>query len=810
MDGVRESGEGVSPSPSLSQPLLSPSDYAHRLRCAAEVVQAAILRSFPPHPPPFPAMVAVVLGSGLSEFSSRLTSTLSLPYSSIPYMPQPAVSGHQGELRIGRLPHPDHLHTSTSTTSTTSSHSSSTTTTITTTTITTDHAAARSSISSLSSSSASSLPSPTSPPPPLVLCFSGRVHSYEGHLSVSVCFISRLCHLLGVTCLVLTNSAGGAGAGMVEGSIVLMTDHLRACALEPLTPCLMDGEGRLGDGCVDALTSPHLYPASLHAVARASAVSAGVRLHEGVYHWSCGPCYETWAEVRAGISLGTAAFGMSTVPEALAAAALRLPTLCLSLCTNLAAGLTSETLTHEAVKAVAQAAGPRFQHLLHHTLHNASQRALTPTLTTPTTSSTAPPPTALSGASVDLHLRVGWCPSLGEVQATAAAVHLANSPHPPPRVAIILVGSGSVAGQWSDIRHLPLSSLPGLPSPPLSRSACCGSLRLASCEGVRCALVEGVAGEGFTAAESAWLAMVLAMVGVTRLLQCGEAVRCSAASAADPPLLLLNDLLDRSMEAWPPLCLSPSSPPSASSSALFAPALSSWLSVSSPTSASAVRRGCVGFFAGPSWPSGAEQRMAAAAGCTAVATSSPALLVYASHLGLHTAALFALHRSAQEAAAASTSTSRTHPIALRLLSYDQPPPDTQPQQLRHVLGCPPHPFGPAQEKWEEVGEAAARLRSAVSTVDPPSSSPSALPLPRALLLCHPLLLPCPPASLTILWQAPCAALLPSLVTSSSTHLSMPSPSPIDWTVHIGVWAGPLMTLTLPFSQAASPRRSPPC
>jgi hypothetical protein len=47
---------------------------------------------------------------------------------------------------------------------------------------------------------------------------------------------------------------------------------------------------------------------------------------------------------------GASSFGMSTIPETMAANALGLEVFAMSLITNLAAGMTSEILTHGAVK----------------------------------------------------------------------------------------------------------------------------------------------------------------------------------------------------------------------------------------------------------------------------------------------------------------------------------------------------------------------------------------------------------------------------------------------------------------------------
>jgi purine-nucleoside phosphorylase len=56
-------------------------------------------------------------------------------------------------------------------------------------------------------------------------------------------------------------------------------------------------------------------------------------------------------------TLGARAVGMSTVPETLLARWLGLRVLALSLITNLAAGLSGETLSHALTLAQAEAAG---------------------------------------------------------------------------------------------------------------------------------------------------------------------------------------------------------------------------------------------------------------------------------------------------------------------------------------------------------------------------------------------------------------------------------------------------------------------
>jgi purine-nucleoside phosphorylase len=118
--------------------------------------------------------VAVVLGSGLSDFASTLNRATALDYEEIPHWPASRVIGHEGRLVIG--------------------------------------AAADRQLAVLS----------------------GRAHLYEGHDLSSVTFGTRVLAALGVKAIILTNAAGGVNTSFVPGDLMVIDDHINLLGSNPL------------------------------------------------------------------------------------------------------------------------------------------------------------------------------------------------------------------------------------------------------------------------------------------------------------------------------------------------------------------------------------------------------------------------------------------------------------------------------------------------------------------------------------------------------------------------------------------------
>jgi inosine/guanosine/xanthosine phosphorylase family protein len=162
-------------------------------------------------------------------------------------------------------------------------------------------------------------------------------------------------HELGVRTLVLTNASGSLRPGVGPGSLVLIEDHINLQGLNPLA----GAEG--GPQFIDLAAA---YDPGLCAVLRAAAERVGVELEAGVYLAVLGPSFETPAEIRAFRALGADLVGMSTVPEVIAARALRMRVAAVSVVTNLAAGMASEPLSHEQTLAASNRAAGDLARLL--------------------------------------------------------------------------------------------------------------------------------------------------------------------------------------------------------------------------------------------------------------------------------------------------------------------------------------------------------------------------------------------------------------------------------------------------------------
>jgi purine-nucleoside phosphorylase len=178
---------------------------------------------------------------------------------------------------------------------------------------------------------------------PKAAVFLGRFHFYEGD-PLAVVFPILLMKKWGVKTAVLTNAAGGVNPKFVPGQLVLITDHIN---FQGTNPFIGPHDPQWGPRFFDMTNT---YTPVLRQTVQSVATKAlGKPLDEGIYMAFTGPCYETPAEVRMAALLGASLVGMSTVPEAIAARSCGMDLAAISVCTNLAAGISGAELNHAEV-----------------------------------------------------------------------------------------------------------------------------------------------------------------------------------------------------------------------------------------------------------------------------------------------------------------------------------------------------------------------------------------------------------------------------------------------------------------------------
>ncbi len=118
--------------------------------------------------------LGIVLGSGFHHVLKEMDVERKVPYAKLPGFPPVGVSGHAGELVLGRL-------------------------------------------GGVS-----------------VVVLSGRAHFYEGHTMERVTFPVRVLAAFGVRDLLLTNAAGGINPRFRPGDFMALTDHINFMGTNPL------------------------------------------------------------------------------------------------------------------------------------------------------------------------------------------------------------------------------------------------------------------------------------------------------------------------------------------------------------------------------------------------------------------------------------------------------------------------------------------------------------------------------------------------------------------------------------------------
>ena len=179
----------------------------------------------------------------------------------------------------------------------------------------------------------------------LIAAWCGRRHYYEGAGWEPVVMPIEILRRMGCSTVLLTNASGGINPALRPGDFVIIRDHINLVGVNPLIgPHIEEWGERFPD-------MSEVYTKRLAELLHASANRLGLRVMDGVYAYSSGPCYETPAEIQAYKAQGADVVGMSTVPEAVFAKSVGMKIAGLSLVSNLAAGISRRPLNHEEVIA---------------------------------------------------------------------------------------------------------------------------------------------------------------------------------------------------------------------------------------------------------------------------------------------------------------------------------------------------------------------------------------------------------------------------------------------------------------------------
>ena len=118
--------------------------------------------------------IAIVLGSGLGDFASRIEDPIEIKYEDIPNFLVSTVESHAGKLIFGKADGKK------------------------------------------------------------IICMSGRFHFYEGYDYEQLVIPIRLFKLLGVKATILTNAAGAVNTDYKVGDIMIVSDHIKLNGASPL------------------------------------------------------------------------------------------------------------------------------------------------------------------------------------------------------------------------------------------------------------------------------------------------------------------------------------------------------------------------------------------------------------------------------------------------------------------------------------------------------------------------------------------------------------------------------------------------
>ena len=173
-----------------------------------------------------------------------------------------------------------------------------------------------------------------------VVIMQGRFHLYEGYSMDEVTYPVKIMNAMGIKTLLVSNACGGLNPVYRKGDLMIMLNHINFLFGTPF------GNNR-------SISNRTIYDPELISSAESAALENGINIRKGVYLALSGPCLETRSEYRMIGRYGADVVGMSTIPEALAAAEFGMRVLGLSIITDMG---FPDTLKPAVLKEILEAA----------------------------------------------------------------------------------------------------------------------------------------------------------------------------------------------------------------------------------------------------------------------------------------------------------------------------------------------------------------------------------------------------------------------------------------------------------------------
>lgn len=193
-----------------------------------------------------------------------------------------------------------------------------------------------------------------------VVILHGRIHYNEGYSMDEVVFNTRVLAKVGIKQLIITNASGSMSREHKPGDIVIIGDYVNKFGVDILRG-QRDEYHEFAD--VTCTCSQRLI-----RICQDQNFDEESLRNPLVYVGVSGPTFETPAEIsRMYMRLG-GLIGMSTIPEIVAARQQKLEVLALSCVTNMAAGITTSSISHDENLKVSRDADVKFSDIIYNTI----------------------------------------------------------------------------------------------------------------------------------------------------------------------------------------------------------------------------------------------------------------------------------------------------------------------------------------------------------------------------------------------------------------------------------------------------------